>query len=57
MSQPRMAWGPPITPTIRGRVTNGPTPTMSMTFKLRAEAVDSPRRNSLGAGWSILFGR
>ena len=37
-----------MTPTMSGNVTNGPTPTISITFRPNAEAVDSPRRSSVG---------
>ena len=41
--QPSIACGPPIAAIMRGNVTNGPTPTMSIMFRPRAEKVVSPR--------------
>lgn len=56
-----MAWGPPMAETMRGRVTKGPTPTMSMTLRPRAAGVERPRFNSVagvfcGAGFGVESG-
>ncbi len=45
---PSMACGPPIAPTIRGMVMNGPTPIMSIMFSAVALLSPTPRMR----GWS-----